>query len=98
MVARPVLPFSASSRGARANVLLPIGALGSRARSVVTNSRERFRTLEIGDQLSNEVTHGGASGSHELGCSVSPTALFRGSFYLSSMASSSSLSWPFALT
>jgi hypothetical protein len=65
MVARPVLPFSASSRGARANVLLPIGALGSRARSVVTNSRGRFRTLEIGGQLSNEVTRGSGSA---IGC------------------------------
>ena len=34
----------------------------------------------------------------ELGCSESPMALFRGGFYLSPMASSSSLSWPFSLT
>jgi hypothetical protein len=40
----------------------------------------------------------GASGRPELGCSVSPTTLFRGGFYLSPMAGSSSLSWPFVLT
>ena len=39
-----------------------------------------------------------ASGRPELGCSESQTALFRGGFYLSPMAGSSSLSWPFALS
>jgi hypothetical protein len=37
-------------------------------------------------------------GRPELGYSVSPMALFRGGLYLSPMAGSSSLTWPFALT
>jgi hypothetical protein len=43
----------------RARVLLPIDASGwSRARPDVPNSRGSFRTLEIGDQHSNVMTHG----------------------------------------
>jgi hypothetical protein len=38
-----------------------------------------------------------ASGHPELGCSESPMALFCRGSYLSPMAGSSSLSWPFAL-
>ena len=40
----------------------------------------------------------GVSGQCLASCSLSPTALFHGGFYLSPMAGSSSLSWPFALT
>ena len=49
-------------------------------------------------EVQRSVNLTGASSRPVFSAVRSPTALFRGDFYLSPMAGSSSLSWPFALT
>ena len=51
-----------------------------------------------GAEVQRPVNLTGAFGRHVFSAVRSPMALFRGGFYLSPMASSSSPSWPFALT
>ena len=66
---------------------------------MVLNAGDTWTT--ISDQtlgLVRLVDLNGASGRPELGCSESIMALFRGDAYIRRLASSSSFSWPFALT